>query len=249
MGQTHLFDQLAEDDSTSAVRYPDAEEWSDFQQLTYEKEVLGLFITGHPLAKYSDRLSSLATTDSSGLSALKDDTAVVVGGIVSKIKSFVPKRKQERMAFVTIEDMDGMFETVVFSDLYSRTADLLSEDAFVMIAGRVNYRDSEPKIVAEEIVPLDKAEEKFAKTCHIKLATTGLEESAIARLAKVVSENEGRCKLFIHCTAPGADDVIIESSIVKGLNPTSKAREQIEKLAGEGSVMFSSRAEAVPAPR
>ena len=249
MGQTHLFDQLGEDESAAAVRYPDAEDWPDFQQLTHEKEVLGLFITGHPLAKYSDRMTALATTGSTGLSALKDDAAVVVGGIVSKIKTFVPKRKQERMAFVTIEDMDGMFETVVFSDLYSRTSDLLREDALVMIAGRVNYRDSEPKIVAEEIVPLDEAEAKFAKTCHIKLTTAGLEESAIERLAKVVSENEGRCRLFIHCKASDTDEVVIEPSIVSGLNPTSKAREQIEELAGEGSVMFSSRAEAVPVAR
>jgi DNA polymerase-3 subunit alpha len=249
MGQTHLFDSSDEDELAGAVRYPDAEEWTDFQQLAHEKEVLGLFITGHPLAKYSDRMTSLATTGSTGLRALRDDAPVVVGGIVSKIKSFVPKRKQERMAFVTIEDMDGMFETVVFSDLYARTADLLREDALVMIAGRVNYRDSEPKIVAEEIVPLEQAEEKFAKTCHIKLATTGLDESAIERLVKVVSKNEGRCRLFIHCKASDADEVVIESSIVKGLSPTSQAREQIEELAGDGSVTFSSRAEPVPVTR
>jgi DNA polymerase-3 subunit alpha len=211
MGQELLFDSVSEDEGLGPIRYPDAEDWTDFKQLAFEKEVLGLFITGHPLARHADQMRALATVDSVGLKGCKDDDGVVVGGIVSAIKTYIPKRKQERMAFVTIEDMDGMFETVVFSDLYSVTSEILVEDALVVIAGRVNYRDGEPKIIAEEIVPFEKAEEKFARSCHVNAMKAGIEEATLERLVDVVSKNEGRCRLFIHCKVSGAGQVIIES--------------------------------------
>jgi DNA polymerase-3 subunit alpha len=246
MGQSHLFDMDGEDEALGPVRYPDVEPWTDFQQLANEKEVLGLFITGHPLAKRSKMMRALATTDSVGLLSCKDEDSIIIGGIVSKIKTHIPKRKKERMAFVAVEDMDGVFEVVVFSDLYGRVAEHLAEDSLIMVSGRVNYRDGEPKVIAEEVVPLDEAEEKFARACHIKLMSAGLEESSLEHLARIVSANEGRCKLFIHCEAPGTGEVIIESSLGKGLSPTLRAKEQVEGLMGEGSIWFSARAEAVP---
>jgi len=248
MGQTHLFDMLGEEESLGPVRYPDAEDWPDFKQLAYEKEVLGLFITGHPLAVHSDRMRALTSAGSTGLNNFKDDDSVVVGGIVTKVKTHVPKRKQERMAFVAIEDMDGSFEVVVFSDVYSRTSDLLCEDSLVMVAGRVNYRDGEPKVIAEEIVPIEEAEEKFARACHISIMTAGLEEETLEKLARIASENEGRCKLFIHCSTSETREVTIESAVGKGLEPSLRVKEQIEDLMGEGSVWFSARSDALPAP-
>lgn len=248
MGQTNLFDMLGEEESLGPVKYPEAEEWPDFQRLAYEKEVLGLFISGHPLAKHSGRLQTLTTSGSKELENRKDHDSVVVGGIVSKVKTFVPKRKQERMAFVTLEDMDGAFEVVVFSDVYSRTSDLLCEDSLVMVAGQVNFRDGEPKVIAEEIVPMEEAEEKFARASHIKLMTAGLEENTLEKLARVVAENEGRCKLFIHCATPDAGEVIIESAAGKGLKPGPEVKEQVEALMGEGSIWYSSREDAVPFP-
>jgi len=207
--------------------------------------VLGLFITGHPLTRHADRMRALTTTGSAGLQSLKDDAGVVVGGIVTNIKTHVTKRKQERMAFLSVEDMDGSFEVVVFADLFTKTCDLLQEDALVMIVGRVNYRDSEPKIVAEEIIPFEAAEEKLARSCHIRLMTAGLEESTLEELARIASENEGTCKLFLHLSGSQAREVIIESAAGKGLKPGALVKERIEDLTGEGSVWFSLRANAV----
>jgi DNA polymerase-3 subunit alpha len=247
MGQAHLFDMLGSDEPLGPISYPDAEDWPDFMQLKYEKEVLGLFISGHPLAMYSDRLRALSTANSAELNRFRDDESVVIGGIVSKIKTFVPKRKQERMAFVTLEDMDGFLEVVVFADLYSRTAELLHEDSLIVVAGRVSYRDAEPKVVAEEIVPFEEAEEQFARSSHIRLVTTGLEEDILEKLVEVVARNEGNCKLFVHCVTPEEREVIFESGAGRGLNPSPQAREQIEALTGQNTVWFSGRTDAVPA--
>ncbi len=247
MGQAQLFDTPGEDELTIRIQYPDVEDWPDFTQLKYEKEVLGLFITGHPLARHSHRLRELTTAGSTGLHNLKDGDSVVMGGIVSKIKTFVPKRKQERMAFVTLEDMDGFCEVIVFSDLFARTSAMLDEDSLIMVAGRVSYRDSDPKIIAEDVVPIDKAEEQFARSAHVKLMTVGLEDSALEELAQIVTTNEGACGLYIHCIAPDERKIVVKSSMGNGVSPGPRVREQIEAVTGQGSVWFSSHADIGPA--
>jgi DNA polymerase-3 subunit alpha len=241
MGQTQLFDILGEQEEKSPARYPEAEEWPDFKQLKFEKEVLGLFISGHPLTKYAETMRALTTANSESLHKLKEGDSAVVGGIVSKVKTYVPKRRQERMAFITLEDMEGFFEIVVFSDVFSQTSMLLHEDSLVMVAGRVSYKDSEPKVLAENIVPIDKAEEQFARASHVRLVTAGLEENTLEQLARIVTENEGHCRLFIHCVTPETKEVVIESNVNKGLKPIPAVKEQIEALAGKGSVWFSLR--------
>jgi len=246
MGQTQLFDTLGEAESTIQIQYPDVEDWPDFTQLKYEKEVLGLFITGHPLATHSHRLRELTTAGSTGLHNLKDGDSVVMGGIVSKIKTFVPKRKQERMAFVTLEDMDGFCEVIVFSDLFARTSAMLDEDSLIMVAGRVSYRDSDPKIIAEAVVPIDKAEEQFARSAHVKLMTAGLEDSALEELAQIVTTNEGACGLYIHCITPDEKEIVVKPSMGNGVNPGPRVKEQIEAVTGQGSVWFSSNADVAP---
>ncbi len=243
MGQTLLFD-MAEEKSFAPAVYPDVEDWPDFLKLKYEKEVLGLFISGNPLSQYGDRLRTLTTCSSTELPKASEGATVVVGGMVAKIKTYVPKRKQERMAFVTLEDMDGFMEVIVFSDLFSRSSNLLHEDSLVMISGRVSYKDTEPKVIAENIVPITKAEEEFARASHIRFMTTAMEESSLEELAELIAAHKGNCKLFFHCVTQDNHEVIIESSFAGGLKPGRETREQIEALMGQGSIWFSASSDA-----
>jgi DNA polymerase-3 subunit alpha len=241
MGQIQLFGGSEGGDAGANVHYPAAEAWPDFMHLKYEKEVLGLFISGHPLANHDERLKTLVTANSATLQNTKDGEAVVVGGIIAKMKTFIPKQKKERMAFVTLEDLDGLIEVIVFSDLYARTAKLLNEDALIMVAGRVSFRgDSEAKIIAEDIVPMEKAEERFARAAHIKFMTAGTDEGILDELARLVDKNKGDCKLFLHCVNAEQQEIIIEAQSGKGIKSGTVAKEEIEKLLGPGSVWFSS---------
>ncbi|UCD56925.1 MAG: hypothetical protein JSV16_14050 [Candidatus Hydrogenedentota bacterium] len=115
-----------------------------------------------------------------------------------------------------------------------------------MVTGRVSYRDREPKIVAEDIVPIDKAEEQFARAAHIKFMTAGMEENTLAELAEIVAANEGDCKLFIHCITRENHETIIESSTGKGLKPGHGVKEKVEALLGESSIWFSAHPDANP---
>jgi DNA polymerase-3 subunit alpha len=144
---------------------------------------------------------------------------------------------------VTLEDLEGLFEVIVFSDLYARASGLLTDDALVMISGRVSYRDSEPKLIAEDVVPIDNAEERFARTAHVKFLTAGTEEHTLEQLARVVDANQGDCKLFLHCVTPDGQEVVIEANSVKGLKPSLSAKEQIESVLTPGALWFSASTE------
>ncbi len=241
MGQSLLFEGAGDEEPLGQVRYPEVEDWPDNIRLKHEKEVLGLFISGHPLARYEDKLRAITTATSSLLAERKEDEAVVVGGIVSKIKTHIPKGKQERMAFVTLEDTEGFLEVIVFSDLYGRASAPLREDSLIVVSGRISLRGGEAKVIAEEILPIETAEEQFARAAHIKLMTAGLEEHTLKELARIVFANEGPCKLFIHCVTPDQQEVVMESASGIGLRQGSLVKEKVERLIGQGSIWFSAR--------
>ena len=108
-----------------------------------------------------------------------------------------------------------------------------------MATGRVSYKDSEAKVVAENIIPLEKAEEQFARTSHVRVTTAGLGEDTLEELARIVAENEGHCKLFIHCLTPERTEVVVESTVNKGLLPSPAVKERIEALLGKNALWFS----------
>ena len=111
-GQSRLFDLLS-DDGIDAPELPDVSEWAERQLLAYEKESLGFYITGHPLAQYEEMLAQYATTDTAGLGEVKDKQEVRLGGVVAKLKE-IATRRGDRMGFVTFEDLKGQTELIVF---------------------------------------------------------------------------------------------------------------------------------------
>ena len=193
-GQMSLFDIADEEDKKDyEIRMPDVGEYPDELRLSFEKEVLGIYVSGHPLQAYeglwksrvtataadfildedADSMdsvlggsaSSLAAADSSGgagaagaenaVSRLQDRQNAVIGGIVSEKKIKYTKNDQV-MAFLTIEDMTGSVEVIVFPRTYEAAADILNEDAKVFIRGRVSLEEEKDgKLIAEQIVAFD----------------------------------------------------------------------------------------------
>lgn len=157
-GQTNLFGSLVSDESvvepgialqTAPVKYTSKE------QLTWERELLGLYISAHPLDNY-DRYFEEQTVSFSGLTPQNDGSKVTVGGLISAVRTIVTK-SGSKMAFVKIEDKTGEGEVIVFPNLFEQVGAKLVQDAVVRVAGKVSARDrdgnlgSEAKIVADEV--------------------------------------------------------------------------------------------------
>jgi DNA polymerase-3 subunit alpha len=136
---------------------PDIPEYPRSELLAMEKEMLGLYISGHPLREFEKQLLNATTFCSKNLyeEDNKDNLQVVVGGIITGVKTKTTK-SEKIMAFITLEDLTGSMEIIVFPQTYDKYRVLLQQDSKVIIKGRVNFKEDElPKIIAEEITSFE----------------------------------------------------------------------------------------------
>lgn len=173
-GQISLFGALSEEDSESLeISYPNIKEFAKKHKLAMEKEMTGLYLSGHPLDDYKRSLKLQTSIEIgniqeehkkfeetpmemvSDLISLKDGDRVVIGGILNQVSRKVT-RNNTIMAFATLEDLSGMMEVVVFPKILEKCNSLIHEDLMVVVKGRLSFKeDEEPKLLCEEIKPLE----------------------------------------------------------------------------------------------
>ena len=158
-GQISMFSLMEESVKEEMLddNLPDIEPFSDKERLSLEKEMLGLYISGHPLGPYQTILENMPNlTPCAQLSSSGDNNHVKVGGIIVAVRSFFTK-KNKQMAFVKLEDLTGSVELVVFPDMYEKSAFMLEEDSLLLVEGRTDLKEEEDvKILAETIKPLNR---------------------------------------------------------------------------------------------
>ena len=164
-GQLSLFDVTRDADDTATIEWPQMAEYNSKLLLSMEKEMLGLYISGHPLDEFADTIKEIVTVysydfeisedGSSNDIKLADGTFVRIAGIVTDIKSISTKNNR-MMAFVNVEDLYGQMEVIVFPNIYERFARYLSNEKQIIVEGRISVKeDEQPKILADRITPLE----------------------------------------------------------------------------------------------
>ena len=154
-GQFSLFDS-ADMDRFPEVELPDVSEWDQDTILSYEKETLGFYITGHPLLRFGSKLNLVADCDSETLSRKDDGNNVSLAGIVTNVREITTKRK-DTMAYLTLEDMKGVVSVIVFSDLYRNVFLPIRGEEPLLVKGKVDAGEDTVKIIASEITLLEEA--------------------------------------------------------------------------------------------
>ena len=159
-GQMSLFDLVSDEEKKEyEIRMPDVEEYDKEMILAFEKDVLGIYLSGHPLEKYRnimEKMISAKTTDfqpdeESGVPKVYDGQKVIIGGMITE-KTIKYTRNNKVMAFLTVEDLLGTVEIVVFPRDYEKWQSMLNEDARVFVQGRVNAEDDKPsKLILEKV--------------------------------------------------------------------------------------------------
>jgi len=169
--------------------YPDTDEFLEHDILKMEKELLGFYLTNHPLSSYSNVLSTL-TIGSNDLEMMEDEKDVVVGGIIKNIKTHMT-RTGEKMAFLTVEDLEGSFDVVVFASLYKDHLSMLEEDRIVIVRGRFNKNGERSAVVANEIMEPNEAMEKLISNITIYLNLTGFTDDRVLKFKELLSSYPG----------------------------------------------------------
>ncbi|HLA50953.1 MAG TPA: OB-fold nucleic acid binding domain-containing protein, partial [Thermodesulfobacteriota bacterium] len=233
-GQISIFGTALGTDLKSVPMLPQMEEWHEAQLLSYEKEALGFYITGHPLEKYAKDLEYLTNADTEGVKEKQDDEEVIIGGIVTAVKE-INTKKGDRMAFITLEDLKGFVEVVMFSDVYKNAASYFSGDAPVLVKGKVDKGGEHVKIIANSVYPVAQAKTMFANVVHIKADASRLETGSLEKVKGILSAHSGNSPVYFHLLWPDRDVVIAIPEKLK-VAPSEKFVKDIETLLGDGSI-------------
>lgn len=213
-------------------------EWDESLILSYEKDALGLYITGHPLAKFGKQLKRLISESISQLDEEKDfNSEIRVAGIISSLKP-LKTRKDERMATFILEDLSGRIEVVVFPDSYKRYYDYLREDQLVWVKGKFLGEGESQRIHLLQVMPLAEAFQKQAKRIMLRVFLPGIEESVFEELKVMLDENRGECPVFFELETPHSYRMVVQSMDIHGISLSEDITKRIESLLGEDSVII-----------
>lgn len=238
-GQANMFGAFQAQEKTNHLhsKLPDIEEWPENELLSFEKESLGFYITGHPLASYSEDIKRYTTADTASVQELQNNSEASLGGVVAALRESMTK-KGERMGFITLEDLRGTIEVIVFPDTYRDTCHLLTSDEPLLFSGRIDSGEECAKLIASQIVPLKNVRENLTKSVHFKLTTPGLEKDQIHKLREIIENYKGGCKAYLHVVIPNRSETIIALPEDIKVSPSDGLLRDVRNLFGYNVVTF-----------
>jgi DNA polymerase-3 subunit alpha len=239
-GQHGLFG-VFEDESAQAASdaLPNVPDWDEHTRLSAEKEILGFFITGHPMEKYKEKLADLNALSTEDIAALKKSTAkdenITTAGLISGLR-VAKSRRGDLWAQASLEDMLGKVELLVFPEAYKKLAEKVKLEVPVLIRGGVRIEEgANPKVTANEIIPLDEARVPLPKALRIRIPLGNATDSTVDALHALCSERKGEAKVLFDVEREGDFMVVMEA---EGYNvmPDRNFLGRVEELCGRGSV-------------
>jgi DNA polymerase-3 subunit alpha len=237
-GQISMFDEI-EEVARPLLRPsgPFVPEWEESQLLASEKEVIGFYITGHPLTRFERHLRLYTIANTQTLGEFRDGDKVSLGGMVFKSRLQMT-RKGDRMAFVTLEDVQGQVEVIVFPEVFKDYGAALETDQPVLVRGVVDWGDDHAKIIADRIVPLLEAAERLSPQVHIDLHTLGLSRDTLSQLKSILQASPGASAVYLHLLFPDDQEVILLPEERFQVAPSEDLVQHIETLFGHEVVHF-----------
>jgi len=233
--QMGLFDIGAAKQNINLPQMSGIDEWDEKQLLTFEKEALGFYITGHPLTRFEDLLDKFTNANTISLKEKNDGEIVRIGGIIINIKT-IKTKKGDLMAFVTLEDQHGTVEIIIFSLVYAAIQEILIEDNTVIIQGRVKGDENSVKILADTVVPIEKAEETWTASIHFNLNKNKTGKDLLLRLNDLLKRYPGSCNAYIHLFSPEETDTVIALPDTMKLKAGSSLTRAVNELLGYNTV-------------
>ncbi|MBL7197542.1 MAG: DNA polymerase III subunit alpha, partial [Candidatus Omnitrophica bacterium] len=168
-GQISFFDIEEKGFKKKFEKPPQIKEWPETQILSFEKDILGFYITGHPLARYETQLKKFASYSTAELTNGQNNQDITIAGLIAKLKHTTTRRTGERMAIFILEDFKGSVEVLVFPKTFKIIAKSLRTNMIVLVKGRLDLREQSPKIIANDVKFIDEAY-KSIQSINIELS-------------------------------------------------------------------------------
>jgi DNA polymerase III subunit alpha len=232
-GQNQLFG--GDDDGQSVVvQLPDALPWTEAQQLAFEKEALGLYMSGHPLERFAEDLRVFGARRVGELTQSEAD--IWVGGIVSGLRPLKTK-KGDRMAVFMLDDVAGSIEVVVFPETFQKHGSVVEADAMLLVRGKLEKDEESARIVSTELMPIATLRERTTREVAIHLAVPPHGRTTFEALAELLARHRGDRRVYLELDVRGQKRPLrVKADVAQRVKPSEKLVAEVEQLCGAGSV-------------
>jgi len=218
------------------LELPDVPDWTEAERLAAEKEVLGFYVTGHPLEKYMDRLAAITRHDSSSLEELQHDAPVTLAGILTSLR-VRPSKKGDLWGSGILEDHRGSVELLVFPQAYQQLQGVLKPDKALLIKGRVRHEENQrTKVAVSEARPLEAAINGPKPRLRIRVDLDQAGEGLAAELLDVLSAHPGGNPLILELTRAGEFSATLRVGHPRTVAADEDVINQLRALAGVSGV-------------
>jgi DNA polymerase-3 subunit alpha len=239
-GQHGLFGIFQQEEVHSQTeKLPDTPDWDEHTRLAAEKEILGFFITGHPLDKYSDKLQDLRALSTTEICAMKSSTgkdeSISTAGIITNVR-VLKSKKGDFYAQGALEDMNGTVEMVVFPEAYRKLQEKVKLQVPVLIRGGVRVEEgANPKLMVNDILLLDDVKVPLPRALRVRILLDSADAGTIDGLHTLFAESKGDAKVLFDVERKDDFMVVMEA---EGYNvlPDRKFITRVEHLCGRGAV-------------
>ena len=239
-GQGSLFGEEEQATTDSAnIDLPETEEWGETEKLQHEKEVLGLYISGHPLEKYEKEIRSFSSASLSELDEKYNGREVSIIGVINNLQMKRAQKSGNPYAVGMLEDIGGTVEVMFFSRLLGQHENLINSSQPVMITGTIEIEGNTPsKLIANGIKSLKEVRRESISALHIKLDPLGVDDDVLDTIMKVVTRYSGECPIFFHVKDSDGEKIIKAHSSFN-ISPSEGLVHELERIIGGESIRYS----------
>ena len=232
-GQVSLFGMMEEPAAAKVEKTTQLPEWPQHELLAHEKELLGFYVTGHPLTPLAPLLEKFCLHNSATAKTLTPRTMTRIGGMVGAVQQGMSKKSGKPYAMVTLEDLEGTFSMLLMNENYDKYREHLVSGKALLVVGEVNNDEDKPKLFPSEIMPLEDAPRKFTKQVHLRLYPAHVDGAKLEATRALVEAHRGKCPLFLCFRYPDAPPLFIETHERYAVAPTLAFQRAVDELLGE----------------
>ena len=232
-GQSSLFGALEEKAPPMPDSISNLPEWPQHELLAHEKELLGFYVTGHPLTPFAPILEKYALANTAKLAELPNRSLTRIGGLIAAVQHGVSKKSGKPYSMVTLEDLEGSVQILCMNENYDKYRELLTPNKAILVIGEVNTGDDRPKIFPQEIMPLEDAPKKFTRQVHLRLHTAHLKPEQLESVRELVAAHPGKCPLLLCFMRPGGEVIFMDTNERFSVTPSQKLQQEADARFGE----------------
>jgi DNA polymerase-3 subunit alpha len=241
-GQHGLFMGSADSPPPPPFAMPDVPDWTEAERLAAEKEVLGFYVTGHPLEKYAQRLATMTKHDTSSIEEMEHDSTVTLAGILRGLR-VKPSKKGDLWASAQLEDLRGSVELLVFPKAYLQMQSVLKPDAALLIRGTVRHEENQkPRVSVSDARPLDAAVNGAKTQLRIRMNLEAMGDARLNQLSETLSAYPGESPILFELIRSGDYVVRIQSRAPRGVKTDDTLLSRLREICGEEAVRLEKQA-------